>query len=64
MLKFKKYMSKVRLDKIVETILADLEFGFVFCCCFFFCRVCVCGLRASIGSFSNDNGGGGKENVP
>ena len=41
MLKFKKYMSKVRLDKIVETILADLEFGFVFCCCFFFLP-CVC----------------------
>ena len=54
MLKFKKYMSKVRLDKIVDISLADLEFGFVFLFVCFLPRVClcvcvcVCGLRTSI----------------
>ena len=39
---FKKYMSKVRLDKIVDISLADLEFGFVFLFVCFLPRVCLC----------------------
>ena len=50
MLKFKKYMSKVRLDKIGDISLADLEFVLFFVCLFFASclSMCVCGLRTSI----------------